>query len=169
MLTDILNEDGQLIGKRRPSTAVTDFASDVTGVEMNVTTGRKAVDMVIENFMSPESRSILLNPETKYTGISSCTNNFDWLVTIQNFASTVRLNEEGRKALEELKGGIIGKEITKTLAVDKSEKVKLQRLLIELMREEAEAMSAGDLSLHTAVNYKINATIVAIRLEDEKI
>ena len=40
-------------------------------------------------------------------------------------------------------------------------------MLIDLMRQEAEAMQAGNMQLHSTINYKINATIKAIRLMDE--
>ena len=82
LLTNISDENGNLIGKRRPSTAAADFATDLSGVEMNVAVGKNAVDMVVKSFMAPESRSILLNPMSRYTGIATCTNEFGAMMSI---------------------------------------------------------------------------------------
>lgn len=100
MLTDIRDEQGNVIGKRRPSTAAADFGTDLRGVEMNVITGKNAIDMVLKNYLLPESRSIILNPASRFTGIATCTNDFGTKMSIQSFAATIRLNEKGKKTIE---------------------------------------------------------------------
>jgi len=70
-------EDGQKLGKRRPSTAAADYAR-VEDLEVNLSTGSSVIDMVVEDLLDPENRSIMLNPNSRFSGVAVCdAANFD--------------------------------------------------------------------------------------------
>lgn len=100
IFTNSYDATGAVDGKRRPQTAVNDTA-EATGVEVNVVTGDLVMDLVINDFLDPGNREILLSPAAKYSASAVCKHNSGSLA-VQNFADTAAANEQGKMQLAEL-------------------------------------------------------------------
>ena len=72
-------------------------------MEVNLAVGNNVMDMVLEDLLNPENRSIMLNPNSVFSGIAICETNLDThsLLSVQNFAKTVEINAAGKAAIIE--------------------------------------------------------------------
>jgi len=134
-------------------------------------TGKTIMDQVIDNLLDPGNRSILLNPLSYYSAAETCRNSMTKNgLAIQNFATSVEPNDEGKKVIAELKKkeDVID-ECDDTPLGYAEEKGTLQRLLIDLMRQEADAMSSRNKSDEEIINFKIRATIEALKQVEEQV
>lgn len=67
---------------------------------MNVATGTEVMDIVINDFLEPENRSILLNPINKFSAVAVCEHEKYTKLAIQNFAETSEPNELGAAKID---------------------------------------------------------------------
>jgi hypothetical protein len=105
-------------------------------VELNIAVGDKVMDIVIDGIIKPENRSILMNPANKYSSVSVCSNDYDMNVAIQNFASAIEINPEGKRQIANfMKAGDIFDECTTDANRATDEKQRLQVHLTQLMTE----------------------------------
>jgi len=87
-------ENNILQGKWRPFTAVSQYA-DATDVELAVSQGAKTIDAVLDSILDPNNRSIIMNPMSVFTSVSTCKSDGPDLFAIQNFAYTAKINAKG--------------------------------------------------------------------------
>jgi len=100
MIFTNLYENGMVIGKRRPKSAIADVAT-ATAVEVTVNTGDLVMDLVINDFLDAANREVLMNPNSKFSSSAVCSHDSGNLV-VQNFANTATANAEGIKQLAAL-------------------------------------------------------------------
>jgi len=123
------------------------------------------MDIVIDDIIKPENRSILMNPANKYSSVSVCTNNFNMNVAIQNFASSVTANNVGEAQIAKfMTAGDINDECAVEANAQTEEKQRLQVLLAQLMTAQA---NTRDLRKNSDIDIKVQATMLAIRMIDE--
>lgn len=81
LFTNFVNSEGVVFGKRRPQSAVAEFAT-ATDVDLNISTGVSTIDQAIDNFLNPENRVILMSPQYKFSSVHTCVNDFSTGVAI---------------------------------------------------------------------------------------
>jgi len=96
LFMNFMSPEGEFLGKARPARAVQEYAN-ATGVELAISVGDRAIDQVIRSLVDADTRSIVLNPFSKFTGIQRCTNVHGLSYSVQNFASSATINAKGKE------------------------------------------------------------------------